>query len=300
MVKIVTQIISMADEKALPLATKLLLEGEIVAFPTETVYGLGAIYDDADATNKIYVAKNRPKNNPLIVHLSKADSVKDLVNSVPDEFYRLSRAFPEAPLTYVLPYRKGGTIALRIPAHPFARALIDKVQAPIAAPSANLSGKPSSTQADHVLEDFDGKIPLIIDGGNTTYGIESTVINLLDDKCEILRPGALTKESIENVLGKKISYSSKKTNISPGVMYKHYSPKCQVYLVENIPPYDPNVMLLSYNKKAVAWATAFNCKNIFSLFRLADSKNYKAINILSDDDLLGDYPLVNRLKHVVE
>lgn len=291
-----TRLISESAD-GLELASKLLLDGELVAFPTETVYGLGALYESKKAVDKIYNVKKRPRDNPLIVHIATADWVYRFCDP-PKLFFDLAKRFSPGPITYILPYKES-SIALRIPAYPFALNLIKKIDKPVVAPSANISGRPSPTKAAHVLEDFDGKIPLIVDGGMTSFGIESTVVNLLDESCAILRPGALSKERLEDCLGKKIFYAKDVDNLSPGVRYKHYAPRCKVLFVKRPQPYDPAQMLLSYNMKKVSWATAFNAKNIFSLFRIADKMEINTIHIILCDALKKDYALMNRLQHVI-
>ncbi len=236
-----------ATEASLALAAHLLADGELVAFPTETVYGLGAHALDAEAVRGIFAAKGRPADNPLIVHIHDRSQLKDIC-VVNDLALRLMDAFWPGPLTIILPRKaavpdvvtaKLDTVAVRMPSHPVAMAMLKACDLPIAAPSANRSGKPSPTSAQHVFDDMDGRIPLIIDGGESDVGLESTVISLVGEKPCILRPGGVTKAMLEGVIGpvdlagsilRPLEKGEKA--LSPGMMYKHYSPDGQVTLIE--------------------------------------------------------------------
>ena len=241
-----TQLLPATDE-TLALAARLLAEGELVAFPTETVYGLGAHAMAAQAVLGIFSAKGRPADNPLIVHIHDRSQL-DAICEVNDAAIRLMDAFWPGPLTIILPRKDAvpnavtanlDTVAVRMPAHPVALALLKACNLPVAAPSANRSGKPSPTSAKHVFDDMDGRIPLIIDGGESDVGLESTVISLAGEKPCILRPGGVTKAMLEEVLGpvdlagsilRPLEKGEKA--LSPGMMYKHYSPDGQVTLIE--------------------------------------------------------------------
>ncbi len=241
-----TQLLPATDE-TLVLAAQLLAEGELVAFPTETVYGLGAHAMDKDAVLGIFAAKGRPADNPLIVHIHDRSQL-DGICEVNAQALRLMDAFWPGPLTIILPRKDAvpnavtanlDTVAVRMPAHPVALALLKACNLPIAAPSANRSGKPSPTSAKHVFDDMDGRIPLIIDGGESDVGLESTVISLVAEKPCILRPGGVTKAMLEEVIGpvdlagsilRPLEKGEKA--LSPGMMYKHYSPDGQVTLIE--------------------------------------------------------------------
>jgi len=236
-----------ATEASLALAARLLANGELVAFPTETVYGLGAHALDAEAVRGIFAAKGRPADNPLIVHIHDRSQLKDICE-VNDLAIRLMDAFWPGPLTIILPRKaavpdvvtaKLDTVAVRMPSHPVAMAMLKACGLPIAAPSANRSGKPSPTSAQHVFDDMDGRIPLILDGGESDVGLESTVISLVGEKPCILRPGGVTKAMLEGVIGpvdlagsilRPLEKGEKA--LSPGMMYKHYSPDGQVTLIE--------------------------------------------------------------------
>jgi L-threonylcarbamoyladenylate synthase len=233
------------DERGIKIAAMFILEGKLVAFPTETVYGLGADALNEEAVRKIFEAKGRPADNPLIVHIADLSDLRKLARDVPQEAKLLAEKFWPGPLTIVLPRKEevpdvttGGldTVAVRMPAHPIALALI-RASTPIAAPSANISGKPSPTLAEHVIDDFYGKIDAIIDGGETRVGVESTVIDLSSEKPTLLRPGGLPLEEIERVIGEVEIHPAVRGKLvdvarSPGMKYKHYSPNAQVIVVE--------------------------------------------------------------------
>ena len=221
-------------------AAKILRDGGVVALPTETVYGLAARADDADAVAKIFAAKSRPAINPLICHVASLQMAKKLVEFSPMA-ERLADVFWPGALTLVLP--KNGkkvavavsagldTLAVRLPAHTGMRAIIEAVGAPLAAPSANRSGRMSPTRAEHVSRDMDGLIDMIIDGGPTQFGLESTVLSVRDNLVTLLRHGAIAREEIEAVLGFEIStVTTSKTPQSPGQLLRHYAPKTTLVL----------------------------------------------------------------------
>nr|WP_328703160.1 L-threonylcarbamoyladenylate synthase [Alkalihalobacterium elongatum] len=220
-------------------------EGEVVAFPTETVYGLGGNALIDEAIEKIFRAKGRPSDNPLIVHVASKDQVRMLVSEIPDRAEKLMDAFWPGPLTIVLPSNHSvsprvtanlHTIAIRIPDHPVALALLEEANVPVAAPSANVSGKPSPTTAQHVKHDLNGRIKGIVDGGQTGVGVESTVVDCTEAVPVILRPGGITKNQLEHVVGPvKVDPALEQegsTPRSPGVKYTHYAPNAEMYLVE--------------------------------------------------------------------
>ena len=220
-------------------AASLLRRGELVAFPTETVYGLGGNALDPAAAKKIYAVKGRPSDNPLIVHLTEWEEA-DSVAYPTKEAELLYRTFCPGPLTMILKKKAvvpdettGGrqTVALRFPSHPVARALIKQAGIPIAAPSANVSKHVSPTCAAHVYDDLKGKIPMILEGGDAEVGIESTIVDLTGDTPTVLRPGAITAEAIKRVLGQADYYRGEiKEALAPGMKYKHYSPTVPCYL----------------------------------------------------------------------
>ena len=229
-------------------AADLLLNGNLVAIPTETVYGLAANIFDDSALNNIFKVKNRPQDNPLIVHISSIKMLEQITNNISDTALRLMEAFWHGPLSIIFPKSEKiskivtaglDSVAVRMPSNPTALAIIEQSGVPLAAPSANSSGYPSPTSAEHVYNDLQGKIPLIIDGGNCEIGIESTVVKIENDNVIILRPGGITVEMIQNlninvILDKSVT--SKTSNVSqpvsPGTKYKHYSPKATVIAIK--------------------------------------------------------------------
>ena len=229
-------------------AGKLLKDGELVAIPTETVYGLAADALNGEAVANIFKAKGRPMDNPLIVHIADLSQVDDLVAFVPPVLEDLAKAFWPGPLTVILEKSdlipdevSAGldTVAIRMPSHPVARAIIKAAGTPLAAPSANTSGMPSPTTAAHVLHDMDGKISAVVDGGPCEVGVESTVLTLCTRVPRILRPGRVTPEDLFDVLGDVDvddavlgQLAEGAVAASPGMKYKHYSPKAEVYIVD--------------------------------------------------------------------
>lgn len=242
----ITKILT-TSKRDIALAGEILAQGGLVAFPTETVYGLGANALDDNAVKSIYIAKGRPSDNPLIVHIADKGDIAPLVKEITPKAKALIDAFFPAPLTIILPKSEligdtvsGGldTVAVRMPQNEIARALIKASGCPIAAPSANTSGLPSPTKARYVIDDMNGKIDAIIDGGDCDYGVESTVITLATEKPILLRPGAITKEMIEDIIGEidvasAVLEGMKENEVaaSPGMKYKHYAPSARVMLV---------------------------------------------------------------------
>lgn len=226
-------------------AANLLKNNEVVAFPTETVYGLGGNAKDSEAVGKIFEAKGRPSDNPLIIHISSLEQIDEFVKEVPEKANILMEKFWPGPLTIIFQKKEGtlsdkataglSTVAVRMPEHPVALAIIKASGLPIAAPSANRSGKPSPTTAKHVWEDLNGKVSAIVDGGPTGIGVESTVIDCTAEIPQILRPGGVTQEEIEAVIG-EVRVDPALTNVkeapkSPGMKYTHYAPEAPLYLV---------------------------------------------------------------------
>lgn len=241
-------IVEKAGETSIEKAATFLREGRLVAFPTETVYGLGANGLDEEAAKRIYEAKGRPSDNPLILHVSSMKEVEPLVEEIPEQAYKLAESFWPGPMTMVLrksaivPYGTTGgldTVAIRMPDHPVALEMIAKANVPVAAPSANTSGRPSPTLASHVEEDLAGKIDMILDGGAVGIGIESTIIDLSGDVPMILRPGAITPSMLREVLGVPVEFDPAITGMAPdqkpkapGMKYTHYAPKGILSVVE--------------------------------------------------------------------
>jgi len=230
------------DPAAIEAAAEVIRAGGLVAFPTETVYGLGAAALDAAAVRRVFVAKGRPASDPLIVHLASADQVLDVARDLPPAAHELMRRHWPGPLTLVLPRRPhvppevtagGETVAVRVPAHPVALALI-AAAGPLVAPSANLFSRPSPTTAQHVLEDLAGRVDLVLDAGPTAIGIESTVLDLTADPPQLLRPGGLTREELRDLLP-DLRYTPRYLEEplaapAPGMLLKHYSPRAQLTL----------------------------------------------------------------------
>ncbi len=230
------------DSTALARAAALLRAGELVAFPTETVYGLGARVFCNEALARVFAVKGRPADNPLIVHIAAVEDIHRLAVGIPDHFWKLAEHFFPGPLTVILrrhPDVPGivsaglETIAVRMPRHPYALELIRLTGEPLAAPSANRSGRPSPTQVEHVLEDLGGHIAAIVDGGPCEIGLESTVLHLLTQPPLVMRPGAITAEELASVLGQPVGYwqgRSCRAVPSPGLKYRHYAPNAAVLL----------------------------------------------------------------------
>lgn len=235
------------DEDVLRCAGEILKGGGLVAFPTETVYGLGANALDAEAAAKIYAAKGRPSDNPLIVHIAEIEDLDAIAKEVSEKGRALAKIFWPGPLTMIfrksenVPYGTTGgldTVAIRMPEHPIARAVIRAGGGYIAAPSANTSGRPSPTTAAHVVEDLAGKVEMILDGGSVGIGLESTIVDLSEAVPTILRPGYITKEQLEDVVGEVkvdpglLSSSEDVKPKAPGMKYKHYAPRAELTIIQ--------------------------------------------------------------------
>lgn len=229
------------------IAAVIIRNGGLVAIPTETVYGLGANGLDENAVAKIFEAKGRPQDNPLILHVAEPSEIQRFCQNIPQAAYDLAEKFWPGPLTMVLPARDTvprrttaglPTVGVRCPDNEVTRKIIRLAGVPIAAPSANISGKPSTTTAQHVLHDHDGKIDAIVDGGPCRVGVESTIVDLTDSRPRLLRPGGITPEQLLEVLGdlvvdKAVTAQIDKDAVvkAPGMKYKHYAPQCQVVIV---------------------------------------------------------------------
>lgn len=310
MVKIIKVDRNNPDEKILNMAVEVLRRGGLVAFPTETVYGLGADALNEEAVRKIFEAKGRPPDNPIIVHVGNMEQVYSLVEDVPPDAERLMEAFWPGPLTLIF-YKSpivsdivtGGSpkVGIREPQNEIALTLLNLFGRPIAAPSANASGRPSPTKAEHVIEDLGDKVDLIIDGGDVSFGVESTVLDITTDPPVLYRPGACPKEEIEKVLKKKIEFwkEVKKENIpSPGLKYRHYAPKVPLYIIEEFNEIWQN-KIRSWIKegKKVGVLASEETKNIYP-------KDLKVYVIGSRSDLyniaLNLFPSLRRLEKEVD
>ena len=326
--------IGLEDKASLKYGGNLLREGKLVAFPTETVYGLGADGLNETAVANIFKAKGRPQDNPLILHVDSIDMVEKLVKEIPEKARKLMDKFWPGPLTIILEKSNlvpdiitGGldTVAIRMPESRLARDLISYAGRPIAAPSANTSGRPSPTTGEHVYEDLKDKIDLVLDGGKVGIGLESTVVDLSEGVATILRPGAVTLEDLQEVLGQVGEDKSLKDKDavpkSPGQKYKHYAPKTEMILfvgpnekmVENIVEYTKKYQLegkkvgiigreknLASYQAEVVHSLGGNLdeigKNLFYVYRLFDSENVDIILSESVEEIGFGKAIMNRMK----
>jgi len=306
------------EQDKIKIAADLIKTGKLVAFPTETIYGLGANALNGEAIKDIFKAKGRPQDNPLIVHIADKEDLNKYVLSIPNKAKKLIDAFWPGPLTIVL--KKNSiisnqvtcgldSIAIRIPDNKIALELIKQSGCPIAAPSANISGSPSPTKAQHVFDDLNGKIQLILDGGDTDIGLESTVISLVNGPI-LLRPGKISIKEIEKIIGKievhkqinqKVNESEKPE--SPGLKYNHYCPKAKVilavgrdrqdkikYLKEKLEKEGKKVFIISDKNKEIL------AKNLFSIFRDCDKNKFDFILIEEIDENNLGMALMNRIR----
>ncbi len=245
--KVVTVDKEKPDLQVMRMAGEILRKGGLVAFPTETVYGLGGDGLNAGSSKKIYAAKGRPSDNPLIIHIADLESLEKIVKSVPPKAKLLAEKFWPGPLTMIfskssrVPYETTGgleSVAVRMPSHPVALAIIREGGGYIAAPSANTSGRPSPTRAEHVCEDLTGKIDMIVDGGAVGIGLESTIVDFTEEVPVILRPGYINQEMIQEVIGpvrmdRGLLITEEKVRPkAPGMKYRHYAPKAQLTIVQ--------------------------------------------------------------------
>lgn len=280
------------DKELIAQAADVIRGGGLVVFPTETVYGLGANTFDPDAVTNIYRAKNRPADNPLISHICSMEQVYDLAAEVPDNAVKVMEHFWGGPLTVILK-RKGSvpaavsagldTVSIRFPSHSIAYELIRQSGVPIAAPSANLSGSPSPTTAKHAVDDMMGRVDMIIDGGDSFIGVESTVVDMTGEVPVILRPGAVTAEDIAAVTGACV-YGADFADAPkcPGMKYTHYSPKAEVYAVSDMSkiPGEEDAAVLTYGGTGTynAGDTVEDyAAKLFYFLRKADEDGYKTV-----------------------
>lgn len=267
-------------------AVNEIISGNVVGLPTETVYGLGADALNENAVLKIYGTKERPAFNPVIVHVYDINYIEKYAENIPDEVYKLAEKFSPGPLTFVLKKKKiisdivtagNNSVGLRIPSHPVFREVLKETKLPIAAPSANRSGRISPTSAEDVLSELEGRIKYILDGGRCEIGIESTIISFLNDDVKILRHGFVTKEDIEKVIG-KISENDSGKIISPGLLKSHYAPLTPLRCVDDFEwikgVSDKNIGMLDFSKYNDFSEIALN---LFSDLRKMDNQNYDLI-----------------------
>ncbi len=301
------------DQKAaLSRAVELLTSGEIVAFPTETVYGLGARVYDPVQIAKIFAAKQRPQDNPLIVHISSLEQIPDIVAQSHPKLERLVQHFFPGPLSLVMKRSQRvpslvsaglDSVAFRMPSHDLARALIEAVGEPLVAPSANRSGRPSPTKAEHVHKDLDGRIAAVLDGGSCTIGLESTVISLLEPQIRLLRPGSITQAQLEDVLGEKLvlsTSSDQDARHSPGMRHRHYAPSIPVVLVENLSTISDEtkkrrLILSTEHIQGTLHGHILKDSNFYDELRWAEDHGYEEIAIFLTEDLEANTALFNRI-----
>lgn len=292
------------DNRVIEVGAEYLKADQVVAFPTETVYGLGARACSKKAVGRIFSVKGRPADNPLIVHLGEKSQLTKILgekqNQISDRIQQLIDNFWPGPLTIIFPRGKmipgittAGleTMAVRMPSHPVARALITKTGFPLAAPSANTSGFPSPTTAQHVYQDLQGKLPLIIDGGSCQVGVESTVLDLSGNQPRILRPGAVTRRDISRIIGEKVIKNEQQSNSvpegqaprAPGMKYRHYSPATPVLLVHGD---DIRGLLeLLWEKKQDKPVLIATSETVAALKKLQDPDYVKVVDMGSGGDL---------------
>lgn len=280
----------------IPKAVDLLRKGELVAFPTETVYGLGALATNEKSVKSVYAAKGRPSDNPLIVTVADEEMMSRFVDEVPESAEKLIKAFWPGPLTIILPVKKdslpdavtGGlpTAAFRCPDDELTHELISELGDPIVGPSANTSTKPSPTTAQHVYHDLKGKIAGIVDNGPTEIGLESTIVDLSVDQPIVLRPGEITPEQLSEVLGQEVLMNKGTTQTkgvpkAPGMKYRHYAPSAPVYIVDEIQDFSS---ISNNDETAVAALDSvleeFNFKNAFSLGKTIDEAAHNLFGAL--------------------
>ena len=291
------------DKTKIKDAAMILRQGGLVVFPTETVYGLGANGLDEMAIANIFKAKGRPSDNPLILHIHDADQLKEIVHHVPESAKILMKKYWPGPLTLVfekqphIPHNVTAglsTVAVRMPNNEIALELLKAVNAPVAAPSANLSGRPSSTKVNHVLDDLDDKVEAVIDGGDSVIGIESTVLDVTTTPPTLLRPGFISKADIESVLGYSIQTSlTSEAPKSPGMKYQHYQPSVPVYWRSG----HRDLILKEMNSigKTLSIIDYPNAQNFYALLREYDKKGIDAIIVITESSDIVPEGLRDRL-----
>lgn len=317
------------DPKAIAQAAAVIRAGGLVAFPTETVYGLGANALDADAAARIFAAKGRPPTNPLIVHVESIDALDTVAHEVPPLARALAAAFWPGALTLIVPRAAdipanvsagGATVAVRMPAHPIALALIRAAGGPIAAPSANTSTRPSATTAAHVLEDLAGRVDLILDGGATSIGVESTIVDCTSDPPRVLRSGGVGLAALRAIAPMIVMapayQQADQAALAPGMMIKHYAPRAEVWLYDADSPPDAIAAMMGAVRMLTAWgrnvgallvdddADAFEFEELtgVTIARLGDERDPAAVSArlfaaLRELDAAGVTAIVVRRLH---
>ncbi len=310
---------ALSDESAVPRAAYLLRRGEPVAFPTETVYGLGACVFNEQAVRGIFLAKGRPSDNPLIVHIADIQDIARVAVNIPPLFGVLASAFFPGPLTVVLDKHEAVPdcvtaglpgVAVRMPAHPIARSIIRAAGEPLVAPSANRSGRPSPTAAQHVLDDLEGRIAAVVDGGECEIGIESTVVSIREGRLVILRPGAIIQYQLEQATGRQFEVATLQEQgapAAPGMKYRHYAPQARIAIV-----YTPeeacargqgreSVRLLStIPVECSIERRPLLARTLYAEFRRADADGIREIVVLCDKTVQESAGLMNRIRKAAE
>ena len=294
---------------ALKKAKNHILSGELVAFPTETVYGLGADATNGKAVKKIFKAKGRPQDNPLIAHIANLDQFERVVDTkIDNDLENIINTFWPGPLTVILPKSNLiskittanlDTVGVRMPSHPVALSLIEITDRPLAAPSANTSGLPSPTRAEHVLDDLKGKIPLILGGGACKVGVESTIIKVEKEKIIILRPGGISREELAKISERKIVRKNNSKNnkpLAPGMKYKHYSPETKVFLYTGKKEKLHRYLKNNEDKKLALVFTSETIDELKKRNEFVKNKNIKIIDIGSKTDLKS---IANKLFYIL-
>ncbi len=327
-----------ASHKNITKAAQILASGGNVAFPTETVYGLGAGVFHEEAVQNIFRAKGRPSDNPLIVHCAEKQDLTSIADLSPQKFSAFHQEFFDVlfeqfcpgPLTFILPKKAlvpdivtAGldTVAVRFPKHPVALELIRKTSEPLVAPSANRSGYPSPTTAAHVMHDLQGRIDAVLDGGSCEIGIESTVINILAHPPQILRPGSITLEELNTIAEQfgvrfeenSAQAKSKQAPLSPGMKYRHYAPNAKVLIVDSLEEAEAvfvqfsRAKILTGSAKSLVGKSSLNTtiyelseQNLYAELRAADDANLDAVIVIYDEVLRHNVALMNRLRKAAE
>lgn len=310
-----TEYIHAAVPGAVERAAALLQRGEVVAFPTETVYGLGATVFNSIAVRKVFDAKGRPADNPLIVHIAAVEDIHRVAVRIPPLFSVLATRFFPGPLTVIVDKHPDvpdivtaglPSVAVRMPAHDVALALIRAVGEPLVAPSANRSGRPSPTSAQHVLDDLDTRIAAVLDGGICSIGIESTVVSLRNNHIAILRPGSITKEELEEATGRTVVYAEMGKSgvpVAPGMKYRHYAPQARITLASTMHEVQQRIQEAQIKIRVLAnepiegagSVRPLRASTLYAEFRQADADGVEEIVLLCNSGIQRNVGLMNRI-----